>query len=92
MLLSYSYMLKRENSETVTKFQIDEENKFEFCFMALGPYIFGFKMCFIPAITSDRTNLKGKYKRILFIAIAMDNNDRIFPIAFGVRDIENDRA
>ena len=40
--------------------------------------------------SSDGTHLKGKYNGILFITIAMDGSDQIFPIAFGVGDIEND--
>ena len=43
-------------------------------------------------IAIDRTHLKEMYKEILFIAIVMNDNNWIFPIAFGVEDIENDRT
>ena len=76
----------------MTKLQIDEENRFEFCFMALGLCISGFKVCCKLAIVIDGMHLKGKYNGILFIATTMNGNDYIFPIAFGVEDIKNDRA
>ena len=84
MLPSYFYMLKQQNPGMVTKLKVDNENKFEICFMAFGACISGFRECCRPAIAIDGTHLKGKYKGILFIAIAMDGNDQIFPIAFRV--------
>ena len=60
--------------------------------MAFGTCIFGFHMCCRPAIAIDGTHLKRKYKEILFIATAMDDNNQIFPITLGVGDIENDRS
>ena len=53
---------------------------------------YDFRICCRSAITIDGTHLKGKYKRILFIFPAMDGNDQIFPIAFKVGHLENDRC
>ena len=58
--------------------------------MAFDACISGFRSCCRAAIVIDGTHLKGKYKGILFIVIVMDGNDKIFSIAFGVGDIEND--
>ena len=74
----------------MTKLKVDNENKFEICFMAFGACIFGFHECCRAAIAIDGTHLKGKYKGILFIVTAMDGNDQIFLIAFEVGHIEND--
>ena len=60
--------------------------------MAFDACIFDFCECCRPTIAIDGTHLKGKYKEILFIATAMDGNDQIFPIAFGVGHLENDRC
>ena len=60
--------------------------------MTFSAYIFDFRECCRPTIAIDGTHLKGKYKGILFIATAMDGNDKIFPIAFGVGHLENDRC
>ena len=92
MLLSYFYMLKQQNPRTVTKLQVDEDNRFEICFMTFGAYILGFRTCCRLTIAIDGTHLKGKYKGIFFITTTMDGNDQIFLIAFGVGHIENDRC
>ena len=68
MLPSYFYMLEQQNSRTVTKLQVDDDNRFEICFMAFDACIFDFRECCRPAIAIDGTHLKGKYKGILFIA------------------------
>ena len=60
--------------------------------MIFGACIFDFCTCCRLAIVIDGTHLKEKYKGILFIATAMDGNDQIFPIAFGVGHLENDRC
>ena len=42
MLLSYFYMLKQQNPGTVTKLQVDEDNRFEICFITFDACICGF--------------------------------------------------
>ena len=91
LLLSYCYMLERENPRMVTKVQTNEENRFEYLFMALGLCISRFRAC-RPAIAIDETHLKGKYKGALYVATVMDGNEQIFPIAFGLADLKNDRG
>ena len=76
MLPSYFYILEQQNPRTITKLQVDEDNKFEICFMAFDECIKGFHECCRPAIVIDGTHLKGKYKGILFIATAMDEIGR----------------
>ena len=80
MLPSYFYMLEQQNPGTMTKLKVDDDNRFEICFMAFCACIFGFRECCRLAIVIDGTHPKEKYKGILFIAIAMDGNDQIFPI------------
>ena len=89
LLQSYCYMLERENPGTMTKFQTDEENRFEYFFMALGACISRFKEC-RPTVAIDGTHLKGKYKGVFYVAAIMDGNEQIFPIAFGLGDLEDD--
>ena len=92
LLSSYFYMLEKENPGTITKLLKDEENRFEYAFMSLGPSITGFKECCRPVIVIDGTHLKGKFRGVLFVAAAKDGNEQIYPIAFGVGDKENDRS
>ena len=68
MLPSYFYMLEQENPGPMTKLKVDNDNRFEICFMAFDACIFGFRECCRPVIAIDGTHLKGKYKGILFIA------------------------
>ena len=77
-------MLEQQTPRTMTKLQVDDDNRFEICFMAFDAYIFSFHEFCRSVIAIDRTHMKEKYKEILFIAITMDGNDKIFPIAFGV--------
>ena len=85
-------MPEQENPGTVTKLKVDDDNRFEICFMAFDACIFSFRECCRPVIVIDGTHLNGKYKRILFIATAMNGNDQIFLIAFEVEHLENDRC
>ena len=72
------------------KIQTDEENRFEYLFMALGLCIYGF-IASRPVLAIDGTHFKGKYKGILYVTVAMDDNQQNFPITFGLGDLENDR-
>ena len=83
-------MLEQENPGTVTKLKVDDDNRFEICFIAFDACISDFCECCKPAIVINGIHLKGKYKEILFIATTMDGNDQIFSIAFGVEHLEND--
>ena len=74
------------------KLQIDDENKFEYLFMALDPCIFGFRACYRPVITIEGKYLKGKYKGAMFVTITMDGNEQFFPLAYGFKDRENDQS
>ena len=60
--------------------------------MAFDACISSFRECCRPVIAIDGTHLKGKYKGILFTVTAMDGNDQIFPIAFGVGHLKNDQC
>ncbi|KAK3199142.1 hypothetical protein Dsin_022557 [Dipteronia sinensis] len=45
-----------------------------------------------PVIAIDGTFLKGPYRWVLFVAVCMDGNDQIFPLAFDVGDSETNEA
>lgn len=56
-------------------------------FMSLSAWKRGWKWC-RPVIIVDGTFLKNYFKGTLFSACAMDANEQIFPLAFGVGDSE----
>ncbi|XP_071932956.1 uncharacterized protein [Coffea arabica] len=48
----------------------------------------GFKHCH-PVISIDGTFLYGKYKGAILIAVSVDANNQLFPLAFSIMDSEN---
>ncbi|KAG7584249.1 Zinc finger SWIM-type [Arabidopsis suecica] len=95
ILPSYLHMLSRENVGTVTdlhtEVDIDGDNRFKYCFVALGASVRGWKFM-RNIVIIDGAHLRGKYAGCLLTASAQDGNFQIFPIAFGIVDGENDKA
>ncbi|KAK1571436.1 hypothetical protein Q3G72_017044 [Acer saccharum] len=60
--------------------------------MALGPSIEGFKSCIHLVVAVDETFLKCKHQGTLFIATSLDGNNQVYPLAFGIGDLENDQS
>ena len=92
LLPSYFAMLEARNPGTVTHIETDDNQCFRYCFMALGASIRGFQSSIRPVVAVDATTLKHKYSGHLFIAAAMDGNNQIYPLAFGICDGENEAA
>ncbi|XP_021729193.1 uncharacterized protein LOC110696224 [Chenopodium quinoa] len=61
---------------------------FQRVFWAFGPSIEGFQHC-RPLITIDGTHLYGKYKGTLLIAMSVDANNQLFPLAFAIVECED---
>lgn len=80
-------MLVKNNLGTVTKLQIDNDNRFEHLFLALGPSINGFRNGCICVVAIDKTHLKSKLKGTMFVAAAFDGNDQIYLLAIGIGNI-----
>ncbi|KAH9770671.1 SWIM-type domain-containing protein [Citrus sinensis] len=92
LLPLYMEMLKKKNSGTCTFLEVDNANNFKYFFMAIGGCIHGFISSIRPVIAIDGTFLKGKFKGTLFIATALDGNNQLYHVAFGVGDSENDAS
>ncbi|KAH9626059.1 hypothetical protein KSS87_001984 [Heliosperma pusillum] len=89
----YLQALKTTNPGTVVKFAYkvggpSNVRVFDRVFWAFGPSIRGFEHC-RPILTVDGTHLYGKYKGVLLIAIGVDANDQIYPLAFAIVDCES---
>ena len=61
----------------------DDENRFEYLFLTLGPHINDFHSCCKPIIAIDGTHLKRKFWCVMFIVGTNDTNEQIYPFAFG---------
>ncbi|XP_021828016.1 uncharacterized protein LOC110768555 [Prunus avium] len=92
ILPAYCYELERMNPNTKTHIQTDENNHFVYLFMAVGTCIRGFCSSMRPVIAVDATHLKSKYKGVMFVANAFDGNRNIYPLAFGIEDLETDAS
>ncbi|XP_020424539.1 uncharacterized protein LOC109950380 [Prunus persica] len=92
ILPAYCYELERMNPGTKTHIRTDENNHFVYLFMAVGAYIRGFCSSMRPVIAVDATHLKSKYKGVMFVANAFDGNRNIYPLAFGIGDLETDAS
>ncbi|XP_010418657.1 PREDICTED: uncharacterized protein LOC104704236 [Camelina sativa] len=90
-LPSFLHRIKAANPGTITELECDEEDRFKYLFIAFGACINGFQ--FIRnVIVVDGTHLKGKFLGVLLVAVGQDGNGKIFPLAFGIVDSENDVA
>nr|KAJ0206916.1 hypothetical protein LSAT_V11C500230870 [Lactuca sativa] len=69
---------QKKNPGTVTHIKTSDDNKFEYFFMAIG---------LRPII--DDAHLKRKYLGTMFLAVNIDGNKQIIPIAFGVGKTES---
>ena len=92
LLPFYFYMLEREYLGIVTKLKVNDENMLEYLFLALCLCINGFVSCCKPIIMINGTHLKEKFRGVMFVTVAMDGNEQIYPIAFGFGYGKNDRS
>ncbi|CAA7046209.1 unnamed protein product [Microthlaspi erraticum] len=90
-LPTYLHMIRRTNPGTLTRLEVDENQRFKYLFLAFGASINGFPYM-RKVIVVDGTFLKEKYKGTLLTASAQDGNFQIFPIAFAVVDTENNKS
>ncbi|KAL6523564.1 hypothetical protein OROGR_017167 [Orobanche gracilis] len=84
--------LQKFNPGTIVEWCVsrstDEEHvEFRRVFWAFSPSIKGFAHC-RPVISIDGTHLYGKYKGKMLIAMGVDGNNQILPLAFAI--VENE--
>ena len=87
----YFYMLKKVNDGTVTYLKMDENDKFQYVFVALGASIEGFRVM-RKFLIVDATHLKNGYGRVLVFASAQDPNRQHYIITIVVLVGENDAS
>ncbi|GKA57001.1 transposase, MuDR, MULE transposase domain protein [Tanacetum coccineum] len=76
--------LEKKNQGTVTRIKTDDNGVFEMLFIAIGASIRTFLNYLRPVLMIDAAHLKGIYKGTNLVAVAMDGNNQIVPIAFGI--------
>ncbi|XP_058076381.1 uncharacterized protein LOC131224963 [Magnolia sinica] len=89
-LLMYLHELRIANLGTLTSLLVNQQTmRFERCFVALEQCVRSFQTSLRRVLAVDGTHLKGKYKGILFIATTLDDDNHIFPVAFGIGESKN---
>ncbi|KAL5576595.1 hypothetical protein UlMin_018294 [Ulmus minor] len=91
ILPGYLHMLRETNPGTVVNLETGNENRFMYLFIAFDASIQGFNYC-RPVVSIDATHMKGKYRGVLFTVVCHDANKQIFPLDFGIGDLENDTS
>ncbi|XP_077237107.1 uncharacterized protein LOC143878749 [Tasmannia lanceolata] len=66
------------------------DDRFVRLFWTFGPSIRSFNRTLRPIVLVDGTHLRGKYLGILLIAVGVDGNNGLFPLAFAVVETENE--
>ncbi|KAK2655658.1 hypothetical protein Ddye_008710 [Dipteronia dyeriana] len=61
-------------------------------FIAYAVSLHGFHIVIRPVIAIDGTYLKGKFFGIMFVAICLDANNQVFPLAYGFGDVEDEMS
>lgn len=84
-LFSYCHIL-------VTHIELDSRNRFYYFFFVFSASIRGYVYYLRPVICVDGSHLKGLYKGTLLLATAQDINKQIYPLAWGIVDVETNRS
>ncbi|KAK3225365.1 hypothetical protein Dsin_005227 [Dipteronia sinensis] len=92
LLLAYCHRLKEVNPGTITAMKTNVANQFEYLFISHAALLHGFHTVIRPAIAIDDTHLKGKFSGIMFVAICLDANNQVFPLAYGFGDVEDEMS
>ncbi|XP_022880915.1 uncharacterized protein LOC111398216 [Olea europaea var. sylvestris] len=88
----YCHVLEMQNPGTLTFIHTNDDRRFKYLFMALGPSIHGFVNSMRKVISVDGAFLTSRMKGTLLVATSQDANFQIFPLAWGVVDLENDES
>ncbi|GJU42479.1 transposase, MuDR, MULE transposase domain protein [Tanacetum coccineum] len=80
-LAYYCYNLKLANEGTVTHIHTDADGRFEMLYVSFGFAIRSFLRYMRPLIIIDGAHLKGNYLGTNLLAVGMDGNNQIIPLA-----------
>lgn len=93
LLPSYCEEIKKSNRGSVAEvFTTGVDNRFQRLFVSFYASIYGFLNGCLPIIGLGGIQLKSKYLGTLLSATSFDADGGLFPLAFGVVDVENDES
>jgi zinc finger SWIM domain-containing protein 3 len=92
LLYNFKAELERRCPESIVEIDcasVGNKMVFSKIFVALKPCIHGFIHGCRPYLAVDSTHLTGKYKGQLATAASVDGHNWLYPVAYGVFDLEN---
>lgn len=93
LLPSYCEQIKKSNPGSMAEvFTTGVDNRFQRLFVSFYASIYGFVNGCLPIIGLGGIPLKSKYLGTLLSATSFDADGGLFPLAFGVVDVENDES
>ncbi|XP_071695815.1 uncharacterized protein [Rutidosis leptorrhynchoides] len=84
MLPLYLYNIRIHNPGSVSNLVTDKEDRFLMCYYSLGVVVRSFVQHCRPVIIVDGAQLKAGYSGTNLVAVAMDDNNGILPLAYGI--------
>ncbi|KAJ8764717.1 hypothetical protein K2173_009102 [Erythroxylum novogranatense] len=91
LLPSYCEQIKRTNPGSVAEVFTGADNRFQRLFVSFYASICGFLNGCLPIVGLGGLQLKCKYLGVLLLATSFDADGGLFPLAFGIVDVETDQ-
>ncbi|XP_057976837.1 uncharacterized protein LOC131163988 [Malania oleifera] len=93
LLPAYCEQIKNANPGSFAEvFTAGADNRFQRLFVSFYASIYGFLNGCLPIVGLGAMQLKSKYLGTLLSATSFDADGGLFPLAFGVVDVENDES
>ncbi|XP_057493628.1 uncharacterized protein LOC130779098 [Actinidia eriantha] len=93
LLPSFCEQIKKTNSGSIAEvFTAGSDNRFQRLFVSFYASIHGFLNGCLPVVGVGGIQLKSKYLGTLLSATSFDPDGELFPLAFGVVDVESDES
>ncbi|KAI0519272.1 hypothetical protein KFK09_006714 [Dendrobium nobile] len=90
-ILRFMEAIRLTQPGTVYNIEMVGGSRFKALFWAFGPSISGWQYC-RPVLSLDGTFLLGKYRGTLLVAVGIDGNGGLFPLAFAVVESESNES
>ncbi|XP_020258869.1 uncharacterized protein LOC109835298 [Asparagus officinalis] len=93
LLPSYCEQIKQSNPGSITQlFTSGSDHRFQRLFISFNASIYGFLNGCLPVISFGGIQLKNKYLGSLLSVTSFDGDGGLFPVAFGIVDVETDES
>ncbi|XP_051117000.1 uncharacterized protein LOC127241819 isoform X2 [Andrographis paniculata] len=80
------------NPGSVVNLITNDEKRLRYLFVSFNPFVRSFQTACRPILFLDAVSMKSKYQESLLLALAVDADDRFFPVAFTIVDSENEHS